>query len=90
MIQHFIDSGHELIRIGANTDEGYLVPDILDQVEYCFSPFFSSRKKNVKNKIKNSNLQFCIEKFFLFFKIDINLKKFNFCRDKSKIRILSI
>jgi hypothetical protein len=33
-----IDSGHELIRIGANTDGGYLLPDILDQVEYCFSP----------------------------------------------------
>jgi hypothetical protein len=33
-----IDSGHELIRIGENTDGGYLLPDILDQVEYCFSP----------------------------------------------------
>ena len=33
-----IDSGHELIRIGANTEGGYLSPDILDQVEYCFSP----------------------------------------------------
>jgi len=33
-----IDSGHKLIRIGANTDGGYLIPNILDQVEYCFSP----------------------------------------------------
>jgi hypothetical protein len=33
-----IDSGHKLIRIGANTDGGYLVPDILNEVEYCFSP----------------------------------------------------
>ena len=33
-----IDSGHKLIRIGANTDGGYLLPNILDQVEYCFSP----------------------------------------------------
>jgi hypothetical protein len=33
-----IDSGHKLIRIGANTDGGYLIPNILDQIEYCFSP----------------------------------------------------
>jgi hypothetical protein len=33
-----IDSGHELIRVGANTDGGYLLPNILDQIEYCFSP----------------------------------------------------
>ena len=33
-----IDSGHKLIRIGADYDGGYLIPDILDQIEYCFSP----------------------------------------------------
>jgi hypothetical protein len=33
-----IDSGHNLIRIGANSDGGYLLPNILDQIEYCFSP----------------------------------------------------
>jgi hypothetical protein len=33
-----IDSGYELIRIGPNSDGGYLLPNILDQVEYCFSP----------------------------------------------------
>ena len=33
-----IDSGYDLIRIGADSDGGYLVPDILDQIEYCFSP----------------------------------------------------
>jgi len=33
-----IDSGHKLIRIGADSDGGYLIPDILDQIEYCFSP----------------------------------------------------
>ena len=32
-----IDSGHKLIRIGADSDGGYLIPDILDQIEYCFS-----------------------------------------------------
>jgi hypothetical protein len=33
-----IDSGYDLIRIGEDSDGGYLVPDILDQIEYCFSP----------------------------------------------------
>jgi hypothetical protein len=33
-----IDSGHKLIRIGANSDGGYLLPNILDRIQYCFSP----------------------------------------------------
>ncbi|MAJ22281.1 MAG: hypothetical protein CBC24_00565 [Candidatus Pelagibacter sp. TMED64] len=32
------DCGHELIRIGGNKDGGYLVPNILDKIKYCFSP----------------------------------------------------
>jgi len=33
-----IDSGHQLIRIGNNSDGGYLIPNILDQIDFCFSP----------------------------------------------------
>jgi hypothetical protein len=33
-----IDPGIELIRIGGNRDGGYLVPDDLAGIEYCFSP----------------------------------------------------
>jgi len=33
-----VDSGYKLVRIGSNTDGGYLIPDILDQIEFCFSP----------------------------------------------------
>jgi hypothetical protein len=33
-----IDSGYKLIRIGAKNDGGYLIPDILNQIEYAFSP----------------------------------------------------
>ena len=33
-----IDSGHNLIRVGNNNDGGYLIPDILNQIEFCFSP----------------------------------------------------
>ena len=29
--------GHKLVRIGGNNDGGYLVPDVLNDVEYCFS-----------------------------------------------------
>jgi hypothetical protein len=32
------DSGKPLIRIGGNADGGYLIPDDLDGIEYCFSP----------------------------------------------------
>ena len=33
-----IDSGYQLIRVGADTDGGYLIPSILDQIEFVFSP----------------------------------------------------
>ena len=32
------DCGKELIRIGGEGDGGYLIPDDLDGLEYCFSP----------------------------------------------------
>ena len=32
------DTGHELIRVGPDSDGGYILPDILDQIDYCFSP----------------------------------------------------
>jgi len=35
---HPLDCGRDLIRIGAESDGGYLLPDDLDGLEYCFSP----------------------------------------------------
>ncbi len=35
---HPIDSGHALIRVGPDSDGGYLLPDDLSGIEYCFSP----------------------------------------------------
>jgi hypothetical protein len=32
-----IDSGYQLIRIGENYDGGYLVPNILNEIDFCFS-----------------------------------------------------
>lgn len=37
-----VDCGRELIRIGARGDGGYLVPEDLDGIEYCFSPGVST------------------------------------------------
>jgi hypothetical protein len=33
-----VDCGIGLTRVGANTDGGYLIPDDLEGIEYCFSP----------------------------------------------------
>ncbi|MGH9591081.1 MAG: hypothetical protein ACRD25_11850 [Terracidiphilus sp.] len=37
-----VDCGIELIRIGSEMDGGYLVPDDLEGIEYCFSPGVST------------------------------------------------
>jgi hypothetical protein len=37
-----LDCGKELIRIGGAGDGGYLVPDDLEGIEYCFSPGVST------------------------------------------------
>ncbi|MDE1178565.1 MAG: FkbM family methyltransferase [Edaphobacter sp.] len=37
-----VDCGRELIRIGGDADGGYLVPNDLDGIEYCFSPGVST------------------------------------------------
>jgi hypothetical protein len=37
-----MDCGKDLIRIGGTGDGGYLVPDDLEGIEYCFSPGVST------------------------------------------------
>ena len=32
------DLGYALIRVGPANDGGYLIPDILNEIDYCFSP----------------------------------------------------
>jgi len=39
---HPLDTGPELIRLGPEGDGGYLLPDDLDGIEYCFSPGVST------------------------------------------------
>ena len=33
-----LETNHRLIRVGSDYDGGYLLPDDLDEVKYCFSP----------------------------------------------------
>lgn len=37
-----IDAGYQLVRIGAPGDGGYLVPDDLEGIDFCFSPGVST------------------------------------------------
>ena len=37
-----LDCGIELIRVGSDFDGGYLIPDDLEGIEYCFSPGVSA------------------------------------------------
>ena len=51
------DCGYQLIRVGDKKDGGYLIPDILYKIKYCFSPGVgtnSSFEDNLKKfKIKS-------------------------------------
>jgi hypothetical protein len=50
------DCGVELIRIGADRDGGYLVPDDLADIEYCFSPGVSTRS-DFENHLANLGIR---------------------------------
>ena len=51
-----IDSGYKLIRIGGNNDGGYLIPNILDQIEFCFSPGVGSTS-SFEDHLLNFNIK---------------------------------
>jgi hypothetical protein len=50
------DCGKELIRIGGTGDGGYLVPDDLDGIKYCFSPGVST-KSNFENQLADRGIR---------------------------------
>ncbi len=47
----------ELIRIGGDGDGGYLLPDILNDISYCFSPGVSQTSFFEKELSENYNIQ---------------------------------
>ena len=50
------DCGKKLIRIGAKGDGGYLVPDDLDGIEYCFSPGVNTISE-FENQLADRNIK---------------------------------
>jgi hypothetical protein len=61
-----IDGGISLIRLGGNYDGGYLVPDDLEGIKYCFSPGVS----------KIANFEFdCLQRGIISFLADHSVDK---------------
>ena len=59
--------GHQLIRIGHKKDGGYVVPDILNEIEYCFSPGVGTissfedellNKYNIKSFLADNSVEY--------------------------------
>jgi hypothetical protein len=50
------DCGIDLIRIGSSRDGGYLIPDDLGGIEYCFSPGVSSIS-DFENQLADRNIK---------------------------------
>ena len=73
--------GYELIRVGSKHDGGYLVPNILDKIDYCISPgvdntvFFEKQLLN-NYKIKSYLLDHTVQEDQNF------LKNFDFTKKK--------
>ena len=72
------DLGFNLIRVGSKNDGGYLIPDILSEIDYCFSPGVGNkyefekelRKKNIDLFLVDGSVE----------KDDIKIDKFNFLK----------
>jgi hypothetical protein len=59
------DCGKELIRIGGTGDGGYLIPDDLEGIEYCFSPGV-----NVVSDFENHLANLKIKSFLADYSVD--------------------
>lgn len=51
-----LDCGVEMIRVGGANDGGYLVPNDLDGIEYCFSPGVSC-ESSFENQLAERNIK---------------------------------
>ena len=60
------DLGYKLIRVGEQNDGGYLLPDVLEKVKYCFSPgvgnFSQFERDLAKRNIKSFLADFKVDK----------------------------
>ncbi|HTD15082.1 MAG TPA: hypothetical protein VK673_07870 [Chthoniobacterales bacterium] len=53
---HPLDCGFDLIRVGSTGDGGYLIPNDLDGIEYCFSPGVSDLA-NFESQLADLNIK---------------------------------
>ncbi len=51
-----IENGHELVRIGAEKDGGYLLPDDLNGIQVCFSPGVANNWSFEKDLFRKFNI----------------------------------
>jgi len=77
---HPIQTEFELIRLGPNRDGGYLVPDILNGIEACFSPGVGSVSEFELDCIKNSMRVFLADKSKESPHPNISKEKYNFIK----------
>ena len=78
------DLGYNLIRIGSKHDGGYLIPNILDEIDFCISPGVDKTVSFEKQLLKNYN----IKSFLLDHTVDENekfLKDFDFTKKLSVV-----
>jgi len=73
--------GYELKRVGRNGDGGYLVPDLLNEIKYCFSAGVGDQS-SFENELLNNN----IKSFLADFSVDFKENSGNLQFDKKFIR----
>jgi hypothetical protein len=79
------NTGHNLVRLGSKKDGGYLVPDILNKVKYCFSPGVGPstsfekhlKKYNIVSFLADGTVEDPSNKSIKYDFIKKNLKTFN-------------
>ena len=86
------DVGIPLVRIGSENDGGYLVPDILNEIKFCFSPGVGKSSSFEKHLEKFGISSFLADKSVdgpanQLNKFDFEKKNINSFDDKDKINI---
>ena len=72
------DLGYNLIRVGADNDGGYLIPDILDQIDTCFSPGVG-KIHEFENQLNKKKINLYLADGTID-QSDIRIEKFNFLK----------
>jgi hypothetical protein len=78
------DLGYNLIRVGSKHDGGYLVPNILDKIDFCISPGVDKTVSFEKQLLNDYN----IKSFLLDHTVNENekfLKNFDFIKKKLSV-----